>query len=167
MYNLFQQGCFSFSLQVAVFRCTFSCIYSASTREGKGKEKRQMVVNDKFIRHQSQQRLRYRAASAISTSGCSCSSNRDSCRELPANPMIKSWSFPECLSFSLSLSLSLSPSLALSSLSLLLSLLPSAFFMPPILCPRFLLSILSCHPHPLLEPPAILEHAQPTSASNR
>lgn len=51
-----------------------------------------MVVNDKFIHHhQSQQRLRYRAASAISTSGCSCSSNRDSRRELPANPMIKSW----------------------------------------------------------------------------
>lgn len=103
-----------------------------------------MVVNDKFIHHQSQQRLRYRAASAISTSGCSCSSNRDSCRELPANPMIKSWSFPGSLSLSLSHSFSLSLPLPLS---LLLSLLP-AFFMPPILCPRFLLSVLSCHPHP-------------------
>lgn len=74
-----------------------------------------MVVNDKFIHHQSQQRLRYRAASAISTSGCSCSSNRDSCRELPANPMIKSWSFPGSLSLSLTLSPSLSPSPPLSS----------------------------------------------------
>lgn len=128
MFNLFQQGRFSFSLQVAVFRCTFSCIYSASKREGKGK-KREMVVNDKFIHHQSQQRLRYRAASAISTSGCSCSSNRDSCRELPANPMIKSWSFPE----SLSLSLSPPPSLPLSSVvSPPFSLLHASHPLPPL-----------------------------------